>query len=64
MIVATLVRLGLALGLTVVAEGVETIEQRNELWELGCRRAQGYLFSRPRPANEIAPFLGRSFALR
>ncbi len=63
-IVATLVRLGLALGLTVVAEGVETIEQRNELWELGCRRAQGYLFSRPRPANELTPYLGRSFALR
>jgi EAL domain-containing protein (putative c-di-GMP-specific phosphodiesterase class I) len=63
-IVATLVRLGLALGLVVVAEGVETTEQRNELWELGCRRAQGYLFSRPRPANEITPFLGRSFALR
>ncbi len=62
-IVATLVRLGLALGLVVVAEGVETIEQREELWDLGCRRAQGHLFSRPRPANEITPFLGRSFAL-
>jgi EAL domain-containing protein (putative c-di-GMP-specific phosphodiesterase class I) len=63
-IVGTLVKLGLALGLTVVAEGVETIEQRHELWEMGCRRAQGFLFSRPRPANELTPFLGRSFALR
>ena len=36
-----------ALGLEVVGEGIETDEQRLELDRLGCRRGQGYLFSRP-----------------
>lgn len=48
--------LGLAgdLGLDVVAEGVETADQREALLELGCTRAQGYLFSRPVPASDLA----------
>lgn len=52
-IVTAVVQLGHALGLTVVAEGVESPLQLTRLRELGCDRGQGYLFSRPRPANLI-----------
>jgi EAL domain-containing protein (putative c-di-GMP-specific phosphodiesterase class I) len=38
------------LGLTTIAEGVETHLQRDCLLGLGCSRAQGYLFARPVPA--------------
>ena len=53
-IVEAVVNLGHSLGLTVVAEGVETPLQLNRLRELGCDRGQGYLFGRPRPANITA----------
>ena len=46
-IVRTIVTLAKNLGMDVVAEGVETEEQRTRLRELGCERGQGYLFSRP-----------------
>jgi diguanylate cyclase (GGDEF)-like protein/PAS domain S-box-containing protein len=52
-IVEAVVRLGQALGLTVVAEGIESPLQLSRLRELGCDRGQGYLFGRPRPANLI-----------
>ena len=52
-IVAAVVQLGHALGLNVVAEGVESPLQLAHLRELGCDRAQGYLFGRPRPAALI-----------
>jgi diguanylate cyclase (GGDEF)-like protein/PAS domain S-box-containing protein len=52
-IVTAVVQLGHALGLTVVAEGVESPLQLTRLRALGCDRGQGYLFSRPRPANLI-----------
>jgi predicted signal transduction protein with EAL and GGDEF domain len=52
-IVASIVRLGLDVGLTLVAEGVETEEQRAQLLALGCTEAQGYLFCRPVPAAEL-----------
>lgn len=50
-IVATCLQLAHALGLTSVAEGVETHEQLDALTELGCHVAQGYLFGRPVPAE-------------
>ncbi len=50
-IVEAVIRLGHSLGLTVVAEGVETPLQLNHLRELGCDRGQGYLFGRPRTAT-------------
>jgi diguanylate cyclase (GGDEF)-like protein/PAS domain S-box-containing protein len=49
-IVEAVVRLGQALGLDVVAEGVESPLQLSRLRDLGCDRGQGYLFGRPRPA--------------
>jgi diguanylate cyclase (GGDEF)-like protein/PAS domain S-box-containing protein len=53
-IVAAVVALGQALGLSVVAEGVEFADQMDELREVGCSFAQGYLLGRPVPANDIA----------
>ena len=52
-VVAGIIRLSEALGLTTVAEGVETDAQAGVLARLGCREAQGYLWSRPVPASEL-----------
>jgi EAL domain-containing protein (putative c-di-GMP-specific phosphodiesterase class I) len=52
-VVAAIVRLARALQLAVVAEGVETNEQRLRLARAGCNEVQGYLFGRPGPASAI-----------
>jgi EAL domain-containing protein (putative c-di-GMP-specific phosphodiesterase class I) len=52
-IIRTIVYLAQALNLEVVAEGVENIGQLDMLRSLGCEFAQGYLFSRPLPAEQI-----------
>jgi diguanylate cyclase (GGDEF)-like protein/PAS domain S-box-containing protein len=52
-IAQTIISLGRALGLSVIAEGVETEEQRDCLAGLGCHSFQGYLFSRPLPPEEF-----------
>ncbi|PGH43397.1 GGDEF-domain containing protein [Micromonospora sp. WMMA1996] len=57
-IVRTTVGLAHELGLRVVAEGVETAEQRTALVELGCTAAQGYHFFKPMPADKIGAVLG------
>lgn len=51
------VELGERLGVRVVAEGVETVEQRTALIALGCTYAQGYHFSRPMPADRVVAAL-------
>ena len=56
-IVAMIVSLAHTLGLKVIAEGVEEDEQMQMLRELGCDQIQGFLISRPLPANEIEPLL-------
>lgn len=52
-----IITLGRALDLTVVAEGVETTEQEAFLRAHNCDEVQGYLISKPVPADEFAAFL-------
>jgi diguanylate cyclase len=52
-IIESIVALGRALGLTVTAEGVETMEQARFLEVLGCHELQGFLFSAPLTAAEV-----------
>lgn len=52
-IVTAIIALGNSLGLTVVAEGIETEDQFNCLSKLGCHQLQGFLFSRPLPADQF-----------
>ncbi|HMZ02079.1 MAG TPA: EAL domain-containing protein, partial [Burkholderiaceae bacterium] len=59
-LVQTMVTLGRSLGLSVLAEGVESPEQLAYLSKLGCEAAQGFLFGAPRPAAEVPIWLPRS----
>ena len=52
-IVRTIINLAQNLDLDVVAEGVETAEQRDLLYEMGCSHAQGYLYAQPVAGHEI-----------
>lgn len=52
-VVDAIVGLAEALGLSIVAEGVETQEQAHELRRLGCARGQGFLWSRPKPIRQL-----------
>ncbi len=63
-IVTAVVTLGHAMGLTVTAEGVETLEQQRFLEEAGCCAMQGYLFSRAVPAHELPMLLGQRLQAR
>jgi diguanylate cyclase (GGDEF)-like protein len=56
-IVDAVLSLSKSLRLNVVAEGVETIDQAVTLRDLGCAQGQGYLFSRPVPAEEFERLL-------
>lgn len=62
-IVTAIVGLGRSLGLTVVAEGIETPGQLTALRALGCELGQGFLLAHPRPARDIGPEPPRHVAL-
>jgi EAL domain-containing protein (putative c-di-GMP-specific phosphodiesterase class I) len=51
-IVKTIVMLAGKLGMQVIAEGVETVDQLQQLRRLNCQYGQGYLFSKPLSAND------------
>ncbi len=59
-IARTVLALGHSLGLSVIAEGVETEGQRHFLAEQGCEGFQGYLFGKPVPAEAFERLLGGS----
>jgi diguanylate cyclase (GGDEF)-like protein/PAS domain S-box-containing protein len=56
-IVRAVTGLGKSLGISIVAEGVETNEQLGLLRTEGCTEVQGFLFSRPRPAEDVETML-------
>jgi EAL domain-containing protein (putative c-di-GMP-specific phosphodiesterase class I) len=56
-IVKTIIALGQSLGMTINAEGVETLEQLTFLTMEGCDQVQGYYFGRPAPPDEIKRLL-------
>ena len=57
-IIEAIIRMGQALGLGLVAEGVEQQAQVDRLLELGCRTMQGYLYCRPMPFAQLEQLLG------
>lgn len=58
-IIRSIIALATNLNLSVIAEGIETVEQDLMLTQMGCSNAQGYYFSRPLPADEIASLLAK-----
>jgi EAL domain-containing protein (putative c-di-GMP-specific phosphodiesterase class I) len=56
-IIKTIIGMAHNLDLRVIAEGVETNEQRDFLHQQGCQEVQGYYFSRPVPAEEFRKLL-------
>jgi diguanylate cyclase (GGDEF)-like protein len=58
-IIRAVTGLGHSLNIKTTAEGVETLDQLNMLREHGCTEAQGYLFNRPAPANQLPMLMER-----
>lgn len=61
-VVSAVINMGRSLNMRVVAEGVEAVEQLSFLKNHGCSEAQGYLFSRPVPAADLADWMRRNAA--
>jgi diguanylate cyclase (GGDEF)-like protein len=61
-VVAAIVKLARALKLSVIAEGVETTDQRDRLAAVGCSHIQGFLFSKPISAREVGRILNQPAA--
>lgn len=59
-IVRAIIQLGKSLGMQVIAEGVETAEQEAYIISEGCHEGQGYHYSKPLQARELAAFLKQS----
>jgi len=62
-IVQAIIAMANALGLTVIAEGVETEDQRSFLTSIGCNQMQGFLVSPALPAEEVVRFLEPGFSV-
>lgn len=56
-IVRAIIQLGKSLGMQVIAEGVETVEQEAYIIAQGCNEGQGYLYSKPLPPRELTAYL-------
>lgn len=56
-IVRAIIQLGKSLGMQVIAEGVETVEQESYIIAQGCHEGQGYHYSKPLSARELTSFL-------
>ncbi|MFL9670054.1 putative bifunctional diguanylate cyclase/phosphodiesterase [Variovorax sp. AB1(2024)] len=61
-VIDAVIRLAHALGLSVVAEGVENEAQRDILIAMGCDELQGFLFSRPLPAGDLLDWYSSRYA--
>lgn len=61
-IIRAVTGLGTSLRMSTTGEGVETREELDYLRAQGCTEAQGYLFSRPKPASEVYEMLGNHAA--
>jgi diguanylate cyclase len=61
-IAKAVIELGRNLGLEVIAEGVETVAEWDALFDMGCDRFQGFLFSRPLPRPDFEAFVSRNAA--
>jgi EAL domain-containing protein (putative c-di-GMP-specific phosphodiesterase class I) len=59
-IVRAILAIAESAGMSVVAEGIETEEQRRVLIELGCPQGQGFLFARPMPADAATCLLAEA----
>jgi EAL domain-containing protein (putative c-di-GMP-specific phosphodiesterase class I) len=56
-VVSAIIALARALGLRVIAEGVEKVSQMEVLFNLGCHICQGFLFARPMPPAQVEQWL-------
>lgn len=58
-IVRSVAQLAQTLGMTTTAEGIETLEQLDQVRQAGCTQAQGYYFDQPKPVSEIDRWFGQ-----
>ncbi|MFC3581880.1 putative bifunctional diguanylate cyclase/phosphodiesterase [Sphingomonas hylomeconis] len=56
-IVDAIIRMGDSFKLDIIAEGVETVDQQERLIQAGCRAAQGYLYGKPMPAEQLTQLI-------
>jgi len=56
-VIRAITALGVSLGMSTIAEGVETTDQLNLIRSEGCRSVQGYLFSQPVPASQVGALI-------